>query len=132
MADAWSSDGGKGGLEIELSYNAHPLGVRPRGNALAAHKTFLPNMGVLGGLPDETILMLLEWLDSKSLLNLGASCRALYAYTTSDQLWKDLFILYANLLISCSFVPTPSFPLVACALISQLHAMQTWLSIMLR
>jgi hypothetical protein len=100
-----SPDSKEGGPEPELAFKAHPLCVKPSGNALAAQKNFAGNMGVFAGLPDETVLALLEWLDSKSLLNLGASCRGLYAYTTFDQLWKDLFILYAESLFLLFFSP---------------------------
>jgi F-box-like len=86
----------EGGGEPEPAFKAHPLGVKPIGNALAACDNSTGGMGIFGRLPDETILMLLEWLDSKSLLHLGASCRSFFAYTTCDQLWKDLFILYAE------------------------------------
>jgi hypothetical protein len=101
--DSWSKDGEPGQTELELVFKAHPLGVKPSGNALAAPKNSAANMGVFGGLPDETVLVLLEWLDSTSLLSLGASCRSLYAYTMFDQLWKDLFILYAE---------SPGFPFI--------------------
>jgi len=96
--DAWSSDGQYGVSKPELLFKAHPLGVKPSGNSLAASENSAGNMGLFGGLPDETILVLLEWLDSKSLLRIGASCKGLYAYSTCDQLWKDLFIMYADLL----------------------------------
>jgi hypothetical protein len=99
--NSWSKDGEQEQTEFEMTFKAHPLGVKPGGNALAAEKNSAGNMGVFGGLPDETILVLLEWLDSRSLLSLGASCKSLYAYTTFDQLWKDLFILYAE---------SPGFP----------------------
>ena len=90
------SDGQDGVSKPELLFKAHPLGVKPSGNSLAASENSVGNMGLFGGLPDETILVLLEWLDSKSLLRVGASCRGLYAYSTCDQLWKDLFIMYAD------------------------------------
>jgi hypothetical protein len=91
-----SCDGEEGGAQFELAYTAHPLGVKPSGNALAAYENAAGNMGYFGMLPDEAILLLLEWFDSKSLLRLGASCRGFYAYTTFDPLWKDLFLLYAE------------------------------------
>lgn len=95
--DVRSSDGQDGVSKPEL-FKAHPLGVKPSGNSLAASENSAGNMGLFGRLPDETVLVLLEWLDSKSLLRIGASCRGLYAYSTCDQLWKDLFIMYADLL----------------------------------
>lgn len=101
--DSWSKDSESEQTELELVFKPHPLGVKPSGNALAAGKNSAANMGVFGGLPDETVLVLLEWLDSRSLLSLGASSRSLYAYTTFDQLWKDLFTLYAE---------SPVFPFI--------------------
>lgn len=96
--DSSSSDGQDGVSKPELAFKAHPLGVKPSGNSLAASENSVSNMGLFGGLSDETVLILLEWLDSKSLLRVGASCRGLYAYSTCDQLWKDLFIMYADFL----------------------------------
>ena len=96
--DVRSSGDQDGVSKPELLSKAHPLGVKPSGNSLAASENSVGNMGLFGGLPDETVLVLLEWLDSKSLLRIGASCRGLYAYSTCDQLWKDLFIMYADLL----------------------------------
>jgi hypothetical protein len=94
--DSFSSDGEERGARLELAFKAHPLGVKPSGNALAAYENAADNMGSFGMLPDEAILVLLEWFDSESLLSLGASCRGLYAYATFDLLWKDLFLLYAE------------------------------------
>ena len=74
------------------TFHAHPLGVKPSGNALTSDENAATSIGAFGALPDEMILTLLEWLDSESLLRLGASCRGLFAYATTDQLWKDLFI----------------------------------------
>ena len=79
----------------------HPLGVRPSGNALGADRNLSHSTGTFQNLPDELLLALLQWLDEPELLNLGESCRAFYAYTTHDQLWRDLWIDH-----------TPSQPLV--------------------
>jgi hypothetical protein len=104
MRDNASCSDGQGGVsKPELLFKAHPLGVKPSGNSLAASENSVGNMGLFGGLPDETVLVLLEWLDSKSLLRVGASCRGLYAYSTCDQLWKDLFIMYADFLFLYAF-----------------------------
>ena len=84
------------GLDLESIFQAHPLGVKPSGNALTSNENAATSIGGFGRLPDETILTLLEWLDSESLLQLGASCRSFFAYGTTDQLWKDLFIQYAD------------------------------------
>ena len=116
--DSSPSDGDEDSRDAELAYDAHPLGVKPGGNALAAQATASGKMGVFGGLPDEIILEVLQWLDGKSLLNIGASCRGLYAYTTFDQLWKDLFILYAEFL---AFLFPPLSALMSCLSSSLLH-----------
>jgi hypothetical protein len=107
--DSLSSDGQDGVSKPELAFKAHPVGVKPGGNSLAASENSASNMGLFGELPDETILVLLEWLDSKSLLRVGASCRGLYAYSTYDQLWKDLFIMYADCLFLTLSSLTSSF-----------------------
>jgi hypothetical protein len=75
-----------------LGIQRHPLGVRPSGNALTAEEGLRGHMGDFGCIPDELVLTLLEWLDENALLGLGSTCKALYAYTTYDQLWKDLWI----------------------------------------
>ena len=71
---------------------AHPLGVKPSGNGLMATWTLRSSIGYLQALPDEMILSLLETLDSASLRALGSTCKALYAFTRSEELWKALFI----------------------------------------
>jgi hypothetical protein len=96
VVNSWPKHDEQEQTELELIFKAHPLGVKPGGNALTVQKNSVGHMGVFGALPDETILVLLEWLDGRSLLNLGASCKTLYAYTTFDQLWKNLFIVYAE------------------------------------
>lgn len=71
---------------------SHPLGVKPSGNALTAVHNIRPAIGSLTVLSDELIMLLLECLDSTSLLRLGATCKALYAFTRAEELWKALFI----------------------------------------
>ncbi|EER44653.1 JmjC domain-containing protein [Histoplasma capsulatum H143] len=71
---------------------SHPLGVKPSGNALTAVHSIRPAIGSLAVLSDELIMLLLECLDSTSLLRLGATCKALYAFTRAEELWKALFI----------------------------------------
>ena len=83
----------------------HPLGVKPSGNAMTANESLRDNMGFFSRLPDETILVFLEWLDSTSLCLLGMSCRGLFAYTSADHLWRDLFIMYGMLFLCTSVIP---------------------------
>ncbi|KAL2366715.1 hypothetical protein RJZ56_000300 [Blastomyces dermatitidis] len=71
---------------------SHPLGIKPSGNALTATHNIRHAIGSLAVLSDELIILLLECLDSTSLLRLGATCKALYAFTRAEELWKALFI----------------------------------------
>ncbi|PGH05434.1 hypothetical protein GX51_02958 [Blastomyces parvus] len=71
---------------------SHPLGIKPSGNALTATHNIRHAIGSLALLSDELIIVLLECLDSTSLLRLGATCKALYAFTRAEELWKALFI----------------------------------------
>ncbi|KAE8149961.1 hypothetical protein BDV25DRAFT_140281 [Aspergillus avenaceus] len=70
----------------------HPLGVKPSGNALLAEENLRAAIGTFKSLPDELISMLLESLDGPSLLRIGQTCKAFYAFTRAEDLWKALFI----------------------------------------
>ncbi|KAL5339222.1 hypothetical protein BJX70DRAFT_388110 [Aspergillus crustosus] len=70
----------------------HPLGVKPSGNALLASENLRPAIGTFNLLPDELILLLLEFLDSRDLLQLSQTCKAFYAFTQAEDLWKAFFI----------------------------------------
>ncbi|EEQ33354.1 F-box protein [Microsporum canis CBS 113480] len=70
----------------------HPLGVKPSGNGLTASGDIRPAMGGFALLPDELILILLESFDAATLRRLGSACKALYAFTRAEELWKALFI----------------------------------------
>jgi hypothetical protein len=76
----------------DTSIPCHPLGVKPSGNGLTAAWDLRTAMGDFNALSDDAILVLLEYLDSSSLLKLGRTCKALYAFTRSEDLWKTLFI----------------------------------------
>lgn len=84
--------------EAELSHfepqiQAHPLGVRPSGNALTGSSAHAhDSIGTFGALPDEMILTVLEWLEDAELLRLGQTCRAFFAFTSSEDLWKALLL----------------------------------------
>lgn len=85
-----------GSLETEVRNESfrHPLGVRPSGNALTAEgkRSAMTSMGAFSRLSDDLVLILLEYLDQVSLANLGSTCRALFAYSSYDQLWRDLAV----------------------------------------
>ncbi|KAF9892870.1 hypothetical protein FE257_000459 [Aspergillus nanangensis] len=70
----------------------HPLEVKPSGNALLATENLRHAIGTFNLLPDELIIMLLEGLDGPSLLQIGRTCKAFYAFTRAEDLWKALFI----------------------------------------
>ncbi|KAG9534141.1 putative F-box and JmjC domain protein, partial [Aureobasidium melanogenum] len=70
----------------------HPLGIRPSGNAFTATTNLKAAIGSFALLPDELLTQFLECLDAQDLLRLGATCRALHAFTRSEELWKALFI----------------------------------------
>ena len=78
--------------EIRDAVPHHPLGVKPSGNGLTASFHLRPAIGHLQALPDELILSLLFRLDSSELRAVGSTCKALYAFTRAEELWKDLFI----------------------------------------
>lgn len=85
----------------------HPLGIRPSGNALTSAVNLRASTGIFNILSDETLTSLLEWLDTSSLLALGSTCRALYAFTSNEELWRNLFIAYV--FFACLSLRT-SFP----------------------
>ncbi|KKK16609.1 hypothetical protein P175DRAFT_0519199 [Aspergillus ochraceoroseus IBT 24754] len=70
----------------------HPLGVKPSGNALLAAENLRDVIGTFNLLPDELVLVLLEYLDCPSLLKLGQTCKAFYAFTRAEDFWKTFFI----------------------------------------
>jgi hypothetical protein len=71
---------------------SHPLGVKPSGNALLATWSLRNTIGTFQHLPDELILLLLEGFDGPSLLRIGRTCKAFYAFTRAEELWKALFV----------------------------------------
>ena len=70
----------------------HPLGVRPSGNALTAGINLKVASGLFTILPDELLMQLLESFEARDLLYLGGTCRALHAFTRSEELWRALFV----------------------------------------
>jgi hypothetical protein len=70
----------------------HPLGIKPAGNGIAAAHDARSCSGHFRALPDQVLVRVLEALDAALLCRLGRTCRALYAFCTSDELWRALFI----------------------------------------
>lgn len=73
----------------------HPLRVKPLGNL---YESSAPNIKIRAGsfakLPDELLLHFLDWCAAPELLSLGATCKALHAFSSVDELWKTLVIEY--------------------------------------
>lgn len=70
----------------------HPLGIKPSGNQYSAVVDLRASIGTFRVLPDEILAVLLEFLVPASLISLGATCKALYAFSVSEELWKILFL----------------------------------------
>lgn len=70
----------------------HPLGLKPAGNQYTATSNARHRIGDYQVLPDEVLAITLEYLNSVELRLLGSTCKFLYAFCRSDDLWKILFI----------------------------------------
>lgn len=79
---------------VSLTVPHHPLGIKPLGNAFTASRNIKLAAGIFANIPDEIIIQVLDFLDARSLLRLGASCKALYAFCHFDEHWKALFIRF--------------------------------------
>lgn len=73
----------------------HPLRIKPAGNAYTATENIKMAAGTFVTLPDELLIQVLELLDAASLKRLGCACKALYAFSRLEELWKTLCIEYA-------------------------------------
>ena len=76
---------------------AHPVGIKPSGNAYNATKNLKSAAGVFVTLPDELLVQVLEYLDARSLQKIGRTCKAMYAFSRLEDLWKTLCTEYAHL-----------------------------------
>ncbi|RDW74017.1 hypothetical protein BP5796_07459 [Coleophoma crateriformis] len=78
--------------ESSVAIPLHPLGVKPLGNQYTATSNARHATGPFQILPDEMLAIFLEYLDSRDLQLLGSTCKSLFAFCRSDDLWKALFI----------------------------------------
>ncbi|TAQ86531.1 hypothetical protein B7494_g5153 [Chlorociboria aeruginascens] len=78
--------------ESLVSIPHHHLGVKPSGNQYTAIGNARHAIAHFQILPDEILAILLEHLESHSLRLLGSTCKFLYAFCRSEELWKTLFI----------------------------------------
>lgn len=93
------------GENDSLTVPLHPLRIKPAGNAYTATENIKLAAGLFKGLPDELIIQVLEYLDAASLKELGCTCKALYAFTRLEELWKALCIEYGIPLFVLSLPP---------------------------
>ena len=75
-----------------LTIGAHPLGIKPSGNAYDARNDLKSRSGLFASLPDDLVIQILEYLRPPSLIKVGATCKALYAFSRFDELWKSLLV----------------------------------------
>ena len=81
-----------GEAKFQVAIPQHPLAIKPLGNAYVASHNLKALCGGFKTLPDELIIQILEILDASSLVRLGSTCKALYAFTRADELWRALFL----------------------------------------
>ncbi|KAB5563432.1 hypothetical protein GE09DRAFT_1285338 [Coniochaeta sp. 2T2.1] len=71
----------------------HPLSIKPLGNLyLASGPNARDSLGSFQALPDETLAVLLEYFDQRTVRQLGYTCKILFALCSSDDVWKSLFL----------------------------------------
>jgi hypothetical protein len=78
--------------DVTTAIPPHPLDIKPAGNAYTASQNSKTHCGSFARLPDELLNHILESFDADALVRLGSTCRALYAFTRLDELWRALFV----------------------------------------
>jgi hypothetical protein len=78
--------------DVATAIPSHPLDIKPAGNAYAASENIKERCGSFARLPDELLSHILESFTPDALVRLGSTCRALYAFTRLDELWRALFV----------------------------------------
>ena len=73
----------------------HPMGIKPTGNQFVAGNNIKAAAGMFSYLTDELLIQLLESLEPSPLLHIGATCKALYAFSRFDDTWRTQFLKYA-------------------------------------
>ena len=71
---------------------AHPLNIKPCGNAYAAKYNIKLATGAFASLPDELLITILELLDPDSIVSVGNTCKALHAFSRFEDLWKSFCV----------------------------------------
>jgi hypothetical protein len=78
--------------DVAAALPPHPLHIKPAGNAYTASENSKARCGSFAQLPDELLSLIFESFDADILLRLGSTCRALYAFTRLEELWRALFV----------------------------------------
>ena len=76
----------------ELAVPSHPFGVLPSGNAYLSNQDLKQAAGCFSVFPDELLLQSLEYLTYIDLIRLGSTCKALFAFCRSEELWKAFVV----------------------------------------
>ena len=76
----------------ETAVPSHPLNIKPSGNVYVSKKNIELAAGAFAALPDEVLIQVLESLNAISLKHIGSTCKALYAYSRFDDIWKSLSV----------------------------------------
>ncbi|KAL8796728.1 MAG: hypothetical protein Q9195_001118 [Heterodermia aff. obscurata] len=86
----------KPGLQPEDSVEAvipcHPLGIKPLGNLYMARRNIKATAGLFYSIPDDLLIQILEFLEPLPLLRLGATCKALWAFSRHEDLWRAQYV----------------------------------------
>lgn len=101
--------------------------IKPSGQAYLATENIKEAAGPFSTLPDELIIRIIEYLDILSILRIGSTCKALWAFSRLDEpLWRSIFMKYAfsfsvssyqKLQISLNFLRTVLVPVAPCPLL---------------
>lgn len=88
----WKGAGPEAKAELQAStlVPIHPLEIKPLGNAYTTNENIKDKIGAFARLPDELIIQVFEWLDAVVLLRLSCTCKAMYAFSRQEDLWKAL------------------------------------------
>ena len=72
----------------------HPLGIKPSGNLYMARRNIKEAAGLFYSIPDDLLIQILEFLEPLPLLQLGATCKALWAFSRQEDLWRTQYVKY--------------------------------------
>ena len=80
----------------EVIIPCHPLGIKPLGNLYMARRNIKEAAGLFYSIPDDLLIQILEFLEPLPLLQLGATCKALWAFSRQEDLWRTRYVEYVS------------------------------------